>query len=125
MSDNKWSNKYTTELARFSTLLFAPSSGEETRDYISSIVKKGIDDAASTGKRWKRRAQETVDDVKFVAGAVEGGQEAYRSVRDAQVFRRSGWSRRRRPSRNKRGQRPRWQVASHARATPTFWLGPP
>jgi hypothetical protein len=47
-------------------------------------MKKGIDDAASTGKRWKRRAQETVDDVKAtVAGAVEAGQEAYRTVRDA------------------------------------------
>jgi gas vesicle protein len=65
-------------------LLFAPSSGEETRDYISNSVKKNIDDATSTGKRWKRRAQETVDDVKAtVAGAVEAGQEAYRTVRDA------------------------------------------
>jgi gas vesicle protein len=131
MSDNKWSNKYTTfavgiVVGALLALPFAPSSGEGTRDYISSAVKKGIEDAASTGKRWKRRAKETVDDVKStVAGAVEAGQEAYRSVRDAQVFRRSGWSRRRRPSRNKRGKRARRQVASHARATPTFWLGPP
>jgi gas vesicle protein len=89
MSHNKWSNKYTTFVVGIGVgallaLLFAPSSGEETRDYISSTVKKGIDDAASTGKRWKRRAQETVDDVKStVVGAVEAGQEAYRSVRDA------------------------------------------
>ena len=88
MSHNKWSN-YTTfavgiGVGALLALLFAPSSGEDTRDYISSTVKKGIDDAASTGKRWKRRAQETVDDVKAtVAGAVEAGQEAYRSVRDA------------------------------------------
>jgi gas vesicle protein len=89
MSHNKWSNKYTTfavgiGVGALLALLFAPSSGEDTRDYISSTVKKGMDDAASTGKRWKRRAQETVDDVKVtVAGAVEAGQEAYRSVRDA------------------------------------------
>jgi gas vesicle protein len=89
MRNNNWSNKYTTFAVGLGVgvvlaILFAPSSGEETRDYISSSVKKGIDDAASTGKRWKRRAQETVDDVKAtVTGAVEAGQEAYRSVRDA------------------------------------------
>ena len=89
MSNNVLSNKYATFAVGLGVgvvlaLLFAPSSGEETRDYISSSVKKGIDDAASTGKRWKRRAQETVDDVRAtVAGAVEAGQEAYRSVRDA------------------------------------------
>jgi gas vesicle protein len=89
MSRNILSNKYAIfavgmGVGAILALLFAPSSGEETRDYISNGVKKGIDDAASTGKRWKRRAQETVDDVKVsVAGAVEAGQEAYRSARDA------------------------------------------
>lgn len=89
MSNSIWSNKYTTfavglGVGAVLALLFAPSSGEETREYISSSVKKDIDDAASTGKRWTRRAQETVADVKAtVAGAVEAGQEAYRSVRDA------------------------------------------
>jgi gas vesicle protein len=89
MSHNKWSNKYTTfavgiGVGALLALLFAPSSGEETRDYISSSVKKGVDDIASTGKRWTSRTQETVSDVKAsVAGAVEAGQEAYRTVRDA------------------------------------------
>jgi gas vesicle protein len=89
MRHSNWSNKYATfavgiGVGALLALLFAPASGEETRDYISNGVKKGIDDAASTGRRWKRRAQETVDDVKStVAGAVEAGQEAYRSVRDA------------------------------------------
>lgn len=89
MRHSKWSNKYTTfavgiGVGAVLALLFAPSSGEDTRDYISDSVKKGIDDAASTGKRWKRRAQETVDDVKTsVVGAVEAGKEAYRTVRDA------------------------------------------
>jgi len=89
MRHNNWSNKYTTfavgiGVGALLALLFAPASGEDTREYISSGVKKGIDDAASTGRRWKRRTQETVDDVKSsVVGAVEAGQEAYRSVRDA------------------------------------------
>lgn len=47
MSHNKWSNKYTTfavgiGVGAVLALLFAPSSGEETRDYISSSVKKGL-----------------------------------------------------------------------------------
>lgn len=89
MRNNNWPNKYTTfavglGVGALLALLFAPSSGEETRDYISSTVKKGVDDIASTGKRWTRRAQKTVGDVKAtVAGAVEAGQEAYRTVRDA------------------------------------------
>jgi len=89
MRNHNWSNKYTTfavglGVGALLALLFAPSSGEETRDYISSSVKKGVNDIASTGKRWTRRAQATVGDVKAtVAGAVEAGQEAYRTVRDA------------------------------------------
>lgn len=89
MRPNRWTNKYTTfavgiGVGAVLAPLFAPSSGEDTREYISDTVKKGIDDAASTGKRWSRRAHETVDDVKAtVVGAVEAGKEAYRSVRDA------------------------------------------
>lgn len=89
MSRNNWSEKFTTfavgvGIGALLALLFAPSSGEETRDYISGTVKQGLDDAASTGRRWKRRAQETVDDVKAnVADAVEAGGQAYRTSRDA------------------------------------------
>lgn len=65
-------------------LLFALISGKKTRSYTTRTVKDGLDDAASTGKRWSRRAQETVDDVKAnVAGMVEAGQKAYRTARDA------------------------------------------
>jgi gas vesicle protein len=65
-------------------LLFAPASGKKTRNYITRTAKQGLDDAASTGKRWSRRAQETADDVKAnVAGVVEAGQKAYRTARDA------------------------------------------
>jgi len=89
MSRNNWSEKFTTLVVGIGVgallaLLFAPSSGEETRDYISGTVKQGLDDAASTGKRWTRRAQEKVDDVKAnVADAVEAGGKAYRTARDA------------------------------------------
>jgi gas vesicle protein len=89
MSHNNWSDKFTTfavgiGVGALLALLFAPSSGEETRDKISSTVKQGLDDAASAGKRWSRRAQETVDDVKVtVAEAVDAGGKAYRTARDA------------------------------------------
>ena len=89
MSRNNWSEKFTTLVVGIGVgallaLLFAPSSGEETRDYISGTVKQGLDDAASAGKRWTRRAQEKVDDVKAnVADAVEAGGKAYRTARDA------------------------------------------
>jgi len=89
MTQNKWSEKFTTfvvgvGVGALLALLFAPSSGEETRDYLTGTLKQGLDDAASTGKRWTRRAQETVDDVKAnVAGAVEAGEKAYRTARDA------------------------------------------
>ncbi len=89
MSHNNWSDKFTTftvgiGVGALLALLFAPSSAEETRDYVASTVKQGIDGAASTGKRWTCRAQETVDDVKAtVAGAVDAGEKAYRTARDA------------------------------------------
>jgi len=97
MSQIKWTNKFTAFavgvgagalvamlFAPASAMLFAPASGEETREYLTGTLKQGLDGAASTGKRWTRRAQETVDDVKVkVAGAVEAGGKAYRAARDA------------------------------------------
>ena len=84
-----WSNAFTTfvvgvGIGALVALLFAPASGKKTRHYITRTAKQGLDDVASTGKRWSRRAQETVDDVKSsVAGVVEAGQKAYRTARDA------------------------------------------
>jgi gas vesicle protein len=83
------SNRFTTfvvgvGIGALVGLLFAPASGKKTRSYISRTAKQGLDDVASTGKRWSRRAQETVDDVKdSIVGAVEAGQKAYRTTRDA------------------------------------------
>ena len=89
MTQNRWSNKFTTfavgvGVGALLAILFAPSSGEETRDYLTGTLRQGLDGAASTGKRWTRRAQDTMDDVKaHVAGAVEAGEKAYRTARDA------------------------------------------
>jgi gas vesicle protein len=89
VNERNWSNGFTTfvvgvGIGALVGLLFAPASGKKTRNYITRTAKQGLDDAASTGKRWSRRAQETVDDVKTsVAGVVEAGQKAYRTARDA------------------------------------------
>jgi gas vesicle protein len=89
VNQRNWSGKFTTFVVGVSIgalvgLLFAPASGNKTRKYITRTAKQGLGDALSTGKRWSRRAQETVDDVKAnVAGVVEAGQKAYRMARDA------------------------------------------
>jgi gas vesicle protein len=89
VNQHNWLSKFTTfavgvGIGALVGLLFAPATGKKTRNYISRAVKDGFDDAASTSKRWSRRAQETVDDVKAnVAGVVEAGQKAYRTARDA------------------------------------------
>lgn len=89
VNQRNWSNKFTTfvvgvGIGALVGLLFAPASGKKTRSYITRTAKHGLDDVASTGKRWSRRAQETVDDVKAsVSGVVEAGQKAYRTARDA------------------------------------------
>jgi gas vesicle protein len=87
--EHNGSNRFTTfvvgvGLGALVALLFAPASGKKTRSYITRTAKQGLDDAASTGKRWSRRAQETVDEVKDnIVGVVEAGQKAYRTARDA------------------------------------------
>jgi gas vesicle protein len=89
VNQRHWSSKFTTfavgvGIGALVGLLFAPASGKKTRNYITRTVKQGLDDAASAGKRWSRRAQETVEDAKAnVAGVVEAGQKAYRAARDA------------------------------------------
>jgi gas vesicle protein len=89
VNQRNWSGKFITFAVGLGIgvavgLLFAPASGKKTRHYITRTAKQGLDDATSAGKRWSRRAQETVDDVKAnVAGVVEAGQKAYRTARNA------------------------------------------
>ncbi|HET6931040.1 MAG TPA: YtxH domain-containing protein [Candidatus Acidoferrum sp.] len=84
-----WFNRFTTfavgvGIGALVGILFAPASGKRTRGYITRSAKHGLDDVASAGKRWSRRAQDTVDEVKSsVAGVVEAGQKAYRTARNA------------------------------------------
>ncbi len=89
MTQNNWSTGVITfsfgvGVGALLALLFAPSSGKETREHIVDTLDQGLNDATSTAKRWARRAQDTVDEVTAsVTGAVEAGEKAYRAARDA------------------------------------------
>ena len=65
-------------------LLFAPKSGQETRDQIAGAVNDGVDSVIAQGKRLGRRAQDTFEQAKAHASdAAEAGQQAYREAKSA------------------------------------------
>jgi len=59
-------------------LFFAPKSGEELRDDIVEGVTDGVNQARSSAKDLKRRAQKLVDVAKeHVEDAIDAGDLAY------------------------------------------------
>jgi gas vesicle protein len=63
-------------------ILFAPRSGEETRDYLVGGAQDKLDEAVETGRKWARRAEQTVDDAKErVREAAQAGERAYRETK--------------------------------------------
>jgi gas vesicle protein len=66
-------------------LLFAPKSGEETRDLIAQKATEGRDYVATRGKELRRQAEELVDKGKDLVNqqkdqlqaALEAGKQAY------------------------------------------------
>ena len=76
-------------------ILFAPQSGEETRDQIAGGAQDTLDGAVSSGRKWVRRAQRTVDDATdyvkknvddatgYVKDAADAGERAYRDAKKA------------------------------------------
>jgi gas vesicle protein len=67
-------------------ILFAPKSGDETRDYLSKKADEGRDYAQRKAKELRERADDLIERGKDVASrqkesisaAVEGAREAYR-----------------------------------------------
>jgi gas vesicle protein len=60
-------------------LLFAPASGEETRDYLGQKARQGRDrarDAVDQGREFYQRHRETV------ATAIDRGREAFEQARE-------------------------------------------
>jgi gas vesicle protein len=67
-------------------ILFAPKSGDETREYLSKKADEGRDYAQRKAKELRERADDLIERGKEVANrqkdsisaAVEGAREAYR-----------------------------------------------
>jgi gas vesicle protein len=67
-------------------ILFAPKSGEETREYLSSKADEGRDYAQRKAQELRERAEDLIQRSKEimdrqkegVAAAVEAGKDAYR-----------------------------------------------
>ena len=66
-------------------ILFAPRSGEETRDYLTQKAEEGKEYAQKKARELRERAEDLVDRSKHVAirqketlsAAVDAGREAY------------------------------------------------
>jgi len=66
-------------------ILFAPKSGEETRDFLSKKADEGKDYAQKKARELRERADELIERSKEIAvgkkdsisAAVEAGREAY------------------------------------------------
>jgi gas vesicle protein len=67
-------------------ILFAPKSGEETRDYLTSKADEGRDYAQRKARELRERAEEVLERSKeimskqkdAISSAVEAGRETYK-----------------------------------------------
>jgi gas vesicle protein len=65
-------------------ILFAPRSGEETRQYLLDGATDMMDDAVARGRKLTKRAQRVVNDVaERVMDATEAGERSYRKAKTA------------------------------------------
>jgi len=63
-------------------LLFAPKSGQETREEIADAVNNGVDSVIAQGKKIGRRVQNTFEQAKEqVRDVAEASEQAYRKTR--------------------------------------------
>lgn len=91
MSDNNGGSKVAFFLAgagigAILALLFAPKSGQETRDYIAQRAGESRDRVAEKSKEYRERAEGYVDKARGsvakqkdqLSAALEAGKQAYR-----------------------------------------------
>jgi gas vesicle protein len=91
VSDNNAGSKVSYFLAGLGIgalvgILFAPKSGEETREYLTSKADEGRDYAQRKARELRERAEDLIERSKEimdrqkegVAAAVEAGKDAYR-----------------------------------------------
>jgi gas vesicle protein len=64
-------------------VLFAPRSGNDTREYLVESAQQQLDGAIAAGHKVAQRAQESVDQIKGqVRHAAEVGERAYREAKN-------------------------------------------
>ena len=91
MSDNNVGSKVSIFLVGLGIgalvgILFAPKSGEETRDYLSSKADEGRDYAQRKARELRERAEDLIErsteimarQKDGVSAAVEAGKDAYK-----------------------------------------------
>jgi gas vesicle protein len=65
-------------------VLFAPASGDETRDYIRASANDGLDRAVAAGQKVTQRAKAGIAEAKGrVREAKETGEQAYREAKNS------------------------------------------
>lgn len=65
-------------------VLFAPRSGEDTRDYLSDTAQEGVAEAVTRGKTLIRHARQNFNDAKeFVNDVANTAEGAFRDARNA------------------------------------------
>jgi gas vesicle protein len=65
-------------------VLFAPQSGDQTREYLRDSTQDGVGQVLSRGKNVARRVRQQVGDAAdFVSDVAETAESAYRDARNA------------------------------------------
>jgi gas vesicle protein len=65
-------------------MLFAPQSGEDTRELLRGTAQDGIDEAVGRGKTVVRRVRKNMEDAKdFVNEVADTAEGAFREARNA------------------------------------------
>ena len=65
-------------------VLFAPQSGEDTRELLRGTAQDGIDEAVDRGKTVVRRVRKNMGDAKdFVNEVADSAESAFREARNA------------------------------------------
>ena len=65
-------------------VLFAPRSGDDTREYILESAKSGVDGAVAAGRKLSKRAQQGVEEAKGrVRQAKKVGEDAFREAKNS------------------------------------------
>jgi gas vesicle protein len=86
---SKWANTFSAFAVGLGIgtalgVLFAPQSGEDTRDYLLQSAKDGVNGVVAAGQKITRRAQEGFDEAADrVRHATDVGERAYREAKSA------------------------------------------